>query len=147
MNWVSMFFYDFFMEFRKEFKHFIQISIILLGIGSFYLASRTSLLYSNMTYVGNLIEYRILFIVWGIAQSSFFAFMAYFISKKYLQNKSLYITQGMILIDTIGNILSYLFPYTPPGGNLYSQLHSYSLPPKYIYVPNYNYITRSTKYQ
>lgn len=111
------------MNYTKQFKRNIILAIILLGFASLFLATRSSLFYRNMTYVGNMSEYRILFILWGIAQSTFFTCMASFIISRYAQNKDYKLLCILTLSDFVCNVIAYLLPYKHPGGDFISQMH------------------------
>lgn len=100
-------------------------SMLFLGCISLYIATRASLFYRNMTFVGNMPAYRLLFITWGIMQSIFFTSMAFMICDRYFVNTEKQNVKIFILVDTALNIIAYLLPYKHPGGDLLSQLHVY----------------------
>lgn len=108
------------MEFSKNYKRIILAIICILDLCCIYLATRESLFYRNMTNVGNTPQYRWLFVIWGILQSFFFAYMAFQICRKYQTKKSIY---AFVICDTILNIVAYLLPYKYPGGDLISEMH------------------------
>lgn len=108
------------MEFSKNDKRLILAMICILDVCCLFLATRASLFYRNMTFVGNTPQYRWLFVIWGILQSFFFAFMAFRICKKYQTKKYIY---TLTISDTILNIIAYLLPYKHPGGDFISEMH------------------------
>ena len=111
------------MNYSTRFKRSIISAILLLGVTSLFLATRSSLFYRNMTYVGNMAEYRILFILWGIVQSIFFTCMAYFIISRYAQGKTCKRLWSFTFLDFLLNVIAYLLPYQHPGGDFISQMH------------------------
>lgn len=95
----------------------------MLASLSLYLATRSSLFYENLTYIGNLETYRPIFIVWGVSQSLFYGFLYYQIIKKWNLNYPL--ANGLTFLAIIMNILSFLLPYQNHSGDLLSQAHVY----------------------
>lgn len=91
---------------------------------SFYLATRSSLFYENLTYVGNMNEHRLLFLIWGISQSLYYAFLyMQIIQKKEIKNTVMNIA---VACASILNIISFLLPYQNHSGDLLSQIHVYT---------------------
>ncbi len=102
---------------------FIAILALLLPALSFYLASKASLFYENLTYVGNLASNRSLFMVWGILQSlCYFIAYLYVTDKFHTRKKSSDILCAMI---TLISIIAFVLPYQNHSGDIVSQLHVY----------------------
>lgn len=104
-----------------------KIFILALGVSlpmlSFYLASKASLFYENLTYVGNLASNRTLFIIWGILQSLFYGASYFYIIQKFnTQNKRLRL---LCIFITSMSIIAFLLPYQNHSADILSQLHVY----------------------
>lgn len=97
--------------------------MILLASISLYLATRSSLFFENLTYIGNLSQYRPLFLVWGISQSLFYGFLYYQIIKKWhIKNQFI---STLTILAIVANIISFILPYQNHSGDLLSQIHVY----------------------
>lgn len=90
---------------------------------SIFIATRSSLLYENFTYVGNQTRYRPIFIIWGLLLSlhmlvTFFTLL--YITKNH---KRMY----WYLVSLLGllHATSYVLPYDKSKSLLTSELHVY----------------------
>lgn len=97
--------------------------MITLALLSLFLATRSSLFYENLTYIGNIPTYRPLFLLWGISQSLFYGFLYYQIMQKWLIKNNL--VTFFTVLAILMNILSFLLPYQNHSGDLLSQIHVY----------------------
>lgn len=108
---------------KKSEQLLIISGLIILPLLSFYLSSKASLFYENLTYVGNLSSNRTLFILWGIIQS-FFYFICFYRLYHKLQMKQKWLISLSLLL-TIISIIAFLVPFTNHSGDILSQFHIY----------------------
>lgn len=101
----------------------IILGTIILPIFSFYLGSRASLLYENITYIGNMKTYHTPFIIWGILNSLYYMISYLIIISNFPNLKSK--TKPICIILTIISILAFLSPYTLRSADFLSQFHVY----------------------
>lgn len=102
---------------------FALLTLIILPFLSFSLASHSSLFYENLTYIGNKPEHRLLFQIWGVAQSLLFYF--YFIYWQTLTKTINRNRHTIAQIITLVNISSFFIPYSKSDPIL-SNLHVYT---------------------
>lgn len=96
---------------------------LLLPVLSLYLGTRASLFYENITYVGNMKQHHLLFIIWGTLNSLYYMGSYLFLIKQ-LPNISKH-HSILCICMTILSILSFLCPYKLHSGDLLSQFHVY----------------------
>lgn len=111
------------MNIKKSKWILIICGLLFLPLLSFYLSSKASLFYENLTYVGNLPSNRSLFILWGIMQSCFYFICFYRLYHK-LQMKQKWLISSSLLL-TIISIIAFLVPFTNHSGDILSQFHIY----------------------
>lgn len=103
---------------------YFLFGIIILPILSIYLGTRASILYENLTYIGNTLQYRFLFLVWGITLSLFYCFSYFKVVKLYELKQPTY--NYLCIIATCLNIIAMLMPFKNHSGDIFSQLHIYT---------------------
>lgn len=98
-------------------------AVFIIPIFSILLGSQESILYENLTYLGNQKDYRLFFQLWGILIS-----LDYLISFLYLMHKTKIIGTRLRIIAiflTIISILSFFIPYNMETNPFLSNVHVY----------------------
>ena len=94
--------------------------IIIPGI-SLHLGLQESILYENLTYIGNQPQYRTIFQIWGILISCDYLFSFYYLIKKTKISNQCFLYFACLL--TIISISSFFIPYNPTTSPFLSNLH------------------------
>lgn len=95
----------------------------LLCTVSILLASQANLFYENLTYIGNLANTRLYFMLWGIALSLFYAYSYYTLYNVIPYAKHKYVPYSILCC--VVSIIAFVLPYQNHSGDLLSQLHVY----------------------
>lgn len=97
--------------------------LFLLPGLSFYIATRSHLLYENFTYVGNQSAYRPIFLTWGILLSMHML-VTFIALLKITHNQH---ASYILLVSILGILhgISYVLPYNKDTSLLASELHVY----------------------
>ena len=99
-------------------------AVIIIPITSIILGFQESILYENLTYIGNQPQHRLLFQIWGILVST-----DYLLSFYYLTRKTKICSIRLILFAfllTTSSISSFFIPYNPSIYPFLSNLHVYT---------------------
>ena len=85
-------------------------SILIIPVGTLYLASRQSLFTNNISDIGNEFGYTVEYFIWGIGVSCFFLYVIGYFIKKYTTNKYLKYSLWIGVVALIGSVLVPYFP-------------------------------------
>lgn len=100
------------------------LAVIVIPVTSLILGLQESVLYENLTYIGNQPQYRLLFQIWGVLVS-----VDYLVSFYYLTRKTGVYGKRLIplaCVLTIMSISSFFIPYNTEIYPMLSNLHVYA---------------------